>query len=265
MRAIQTNRKVTTGFRLLDKYTGGWVLPSLVLLSGDSGVGLTSLALTFSRMFMRGSEKELGVLYLSLKLDKKTLWDRFLSILSIIPIDQIREGKLDEDDQKCLDKAILESCDYKFHIEDRKYPSTSDVIQKIRDVCSRNPIGMVVIDYLQIAAYDDIKSSRAFEEIAKELKIVVIILLKKSEEFDPTCYLPTKVFDPAYGSLISRSDLILFLQDLEFEDPEKVARSQLFPQSLLISKNRFGPNKNLNVVFFRNTLNYGDPNRHDEI
>lgn len=263
MNSFQINRKITTGFRLLDKYTGGWVLPSLVLLSGESGVGLTSLALTFSKQFMRGSEKELGVLYLSLKLEKRVLWDKFLSNLSGISIDTIRGGKLDEMEKKILDEILLETCEYKFHIEDRKYLSTADIIHKIREVSSKNPVGMVVIDYLQLTAYDDIKASRALEEIAEELNIVVMILLKKSDEFDPTSYLPTEVFDPEYGSLISLSDLVIFLSDHEFEDPKSALEGKYHPQYLSISKNRFGPTKNLDVVFFKETLVYADPNRYD--
>ena len=263
MNTFQINRKVTTGFRLLDKYTGGWVLPSLVLLSGEAGVGITSLALKFSKSFMWGSENELGVLYFSLKLEKRILWNRLLSSSSGISIDKIREEDLYEDENKHLDEILLSICDYKLHIEDRKYLSTSDFVQKIREVCSKNPIGMVIIDYLQISDFDGDKSSQAWEKIAKEFNLVLIVLLKKSPEFLPTIYLDKEVFDPAYGSLVIRSDLVIFLSDHEFEDPESVAQQNALPQYLSISKNRFGPTKNLDVVFFRESLSYADPNRHD--
>lgn len=259
---IETSEIIGTGFRRLNEYIGGWHRPSLVLLTAETGIGLTSFALTLVKSFLRETNEEIRVLYFSLKLEKSEICRRLVSSHSGLSMEMIRSGELSEAEKEHLYLLADQLKKLPITIDDSKYLSISSITSKIREIHSLSNCGMVIIDFIQIAQCDDYKTSEILEQIAVELNLILIVLVKKNDDFNPQDDKIEGAFHAWYGNLLSRSDLILFLFKDELGNPDERIHKYFFPYQVLIAKNRYGMNKSFPVAFNSEICRFFDPDRH---
>lgn len=227
-----TSIRFYTGVFTFDQMTNGWKFPSMVLLSGGEDEYLTSSAITLSCNFLEQFKSELGVLYLSLKLEKTVLFDYFHKTYTYPPFGQEKDFRYEDEKADELKKSSL-------FIDDQKFISSNEIVDKIKQYNSNHKLGFVVIDFLQLANLDDIHASKALDEIAKELNLILLILVNKNQFYKPD--LNIHFLDSPYPSLVAISDIVLYLErshmEKKHDDTDDFSDFDGF--SIYVIKNRY--------------------------
>jgi len=95
---------IPSGIRALDKETGGWRSPDLVIIAGRPAMGKTALALTIAK----GSAKDgTGVALFSLEMSKSQLVQRLVCMEGKVNGQMARNGKLSQDDFRRRESFFL--------------------------------------------------------------------------------------------------------------------------------------------------------------
>jgi replicative DNA helicase len=183
---------VLTGFWILDKNTGGFRPGELIVICGRPSMGKTSFALDVSV----NAVPHVPVAFFSLEMSTEQLGQRLLAKKAAVDLRQIRAGRdLHKHQFDALVDAMGDICDYPLWFDDSSTLSPSQIRFRTRQICVRYkaPIGLVVVDYLQIASpsrkYDsrerEISSiSREMKQLSKDLNCPVILLSQLNRELE---------------------------------------------------------------------------------
>ncbi len=165
---------VTTGLRSLDMLTGGMEPGNLIIIGARPSMGKTAfalyLALAAAREFQterrqaaaaeaqrRGVElnldkapKSKAALFISLEMSTSQIGQRSLAESSGVPYQDMRSGRIDQDAFQKLFLAARQSDPPPLaHLVLRDARLTT-IRQAVRRFAARHPLGLVVIDYLQL-------------------------------------------------------------------------------------------------------------------
>jgi replicative DNA helicase len=174
---LQSKRKVSTGYRVLDNFFEGEGVGEgdLVVIGGRPAMGKTGFALNLSLNIFKKYGKE--ILYFSLNESADDLASKILSIESNIPLSQLCRGnKMDKESLEKVIKSIDEMKRMKINFKD-----TDDLtIEEIQSTCEKyngSDLGAIIIDDIQSINKSEIDSlDKSYEKILKTLKRVSIKL-----------------------------------------------------------------------------------------
>ncbi len=183
---------VTTGFSKLDNYTTGLHPGELIVICGRPGMGKTSFALDTAV----SAVKQTPVAFFSLEMGAEQIGQRLLAKQAKVDLRQLRAGhNLQKYQFDAILTAMGDLSDYPLFIDDSATLTPAQISFRARQtsVKSKNPIGLVVIDYLQIVSagrkYDsrerEISSiSREMKQLAKALNVPVVLLSQLNRELE---------------------------------------------------------------------------------
>ncbi|QDP19999.1 replicative DNA helicase [Sphingomonas xanthus] len=195
---------VTTGLEGINAKVGGLHKSDLVILAGRPGMGKTSLAtnMAFSaaQRFLRDVEdgieveKSAGapVAFFSLEMSADQLATRILAEQSGISSENLRMGKISQQEFRNLARASGELSSLPLYIDDTPGLTIASLRARARRLKRQKGIGMVVVDYLQLlqgsgkgTAGDNrvqeiSEISRGLKQLAKELDLPVVALSQLS-------------------------------------------------------------------------------------
>lgn len=182
---------ISTGFKCLDDRTGGFAPGDMIVLAGRTSMGKTAIALELA---WRAAMSRIGVFFASLEMSREQLVPRFYSSIlasrgNLVPYFDIRRGALTEEQfRECVSLAkefewlpieIAEK-------EARSTPRLRAAALRAQNVLARKgaPLGLVVIDYLQLledptarSPYEAVsRASGAVKSLAMDLQVPVIVL-----------------------------------------------------------------------------------------
>ena len=217
--------EMPTGFAYIDTLTRGWQRSDLVVIGAEPSQGKTSFALCTSLSVMKAG-KSVGII--SLEMSEQQLSDRYLSITSGVSTKEFRSHLAH------VTQAGSTFEKYKSHIADVTNNSVTHVLGLIRAAHIRHGIDIVIVDYIQLLADKNQKSreqevgqaARALKNIAKELKICVIILSQLSRPAKGHSHYPTMSRLRDSGQVEEAADLVIFIHrpeahgNEEFDDGE---------------------------------------------
>ena len=174
-----------TGFRELDKRSGGLQISDLIIIAADSSQGKTSFAIKVAM------NCNCPVAFYSMEMKKEQIAARMISIESGVPSNEILFSKLDSGQIIQIDKAVGRVADRPIYFDDRSTSSIETILASIRMMKIKYDIKGVVVDYLQILNVNmkgtnkeqqmgDV--ARRLKNIAKELDIWVIALSQLSRD-----------------------------------------------------------------------------------
>jgi len=168
----ESNYGVKTGFKSLDQITLGLQKTDLVLLAARPSVGKTAFALNIAVNASIYSKKK--VAFFSLEMSKEQLALRCVSLVSKIPIMDIKTGNLKSKDLKLIGKAYEKLLEAKIFIDDCTSQTTDELISKLILLKKEDSLDIAFIDYLQLIKPVKSKEIREFEvsEISRNLKII---------------------------------------------------------------------------------------------
>jgi len=275
--ASQKKRLLTgleTGFYKLDEMTSGIQNGDLVIIAGRPSMGKTAFALNLAvNVAVRN---QVPVAFFSLEMSKELLIQRLICSEARIPLRALRAGALTTDAWRRISAVCGLFYEIEFLIDDSPRLSVLDIRAKARRLKSQVPLGMIVIDYLQLiegvkesrsAARQEIISeiSRSLKALAKELNIPVVCLSQLSrspERRDPKRPVPQLADLRESGAIEQDADLVILLYRDEFyneNSPEKgMAR-------IIIAKQRNGPTGQFKLAFINEYMRFDNLTFEEEI
>ena len=247
---------VPSGFDELDDKTLGFQNGDLIILAARPSMGKTAFALNLVKNITIESapkEKKYSIAFISLEMPAQQLVERILSSTALVESKMIRTGKgLSGKDWKHLTTAsdlLKKSTTF---IYDSPKVTLQQIQNQLRQLCRREEIDIVIIDYLQLLGITDKKFNSRQEEIgnisrhlkllARELRIPIICLSQLSrsvEKRDNKRPIMSDLRDS--GAIEQDADLVMFLYR---DDYYKMKDDDFVPSNtaeLIISKHRNGP------------------------
>jgi replicative DNA helicase len=175
---------IPSGIDGFDSIVGGLFDTEMIVIAARPGMGKTGFALTIAKHVVDLGKR---VLVVSLEMGVTQILHRLVSMASGISISDIRNNKLTEYDRKRLKEYLEMFKTQGYHFENENKWSALSI--KIEEVCRREMIDLLVIDYLQLIQSGNGRGnresevsdvSRGIKALANRLKIPVIALSQLS-------------------------------------------------------------------------------------
>lgn len=180
---------VPTGYPSLDAITGGWQNSDLIILAARPAVGKTAFALNLAMNAAMDPRKPRGVAIFSLEMGNTQIVKRMLSCVTQVRLENISRGKMEDYEFAQLTQRMEPLAKAPIFIDDQAGLNIFELRAKCRRLKTKNDIGMIIIDYLQLMQGSDkagnreqeiSKISRELKMLAKELNVPVLALSQLS-------------------------------------------------------------------------------------
>lgn len=253
-------RGVKTGFRDLDTMTAGLQRSDLIILAARPAMGKTAFVTNLA--YNVATLNKQSVLFFSLEMSKEQLIDRMLADVSGVDAWNIRTGNLSDEDFSKLSEASGELAEAPLYIDDTPGLTVLEMRTKARRAAHNAPLGLVIVDYLQLMQASLKRSdgnrvqevseiSRGLKLLARELNVPVIALSQLSRTVESrTPQIPQLADLRESGSIEQDADIVTFIYREKYYNPE-TDRGDI--ADLIIAKHRNGPVGKVELYF--------DPNR----
>jgi replicative DNA helicase len=249
-------RGVPTGFPSLDKMLSGFQPSDLIILAARPSQGKTSLAIDMARR--AAVEHNIAVGVFSLEMSSQQLIDRMLSAQSQVDLWKLRTGKqLSSDDFDRISSALDTLSKAPIYIDDEAGKSVLAMRSAARRLKSEKNLGMIVIDYLQLATPAQSKNSdnmvqqvtelsRAMKAMARELNVPVLCLSQLSRAVESRGGRPRLSDLRDSGSIEQDADVVMFIHN---ESKYKDISERTNVTEILIEKHRNGATGMVELFF----------------
>ena len=261
---------VPTGFHKLDEITAGFQPENLIIVAARPGVGKTSWALNVASH--AALTHKLPVFVFSLEMSKSELIERLLAGEARIDSNRMRRGKIEYsewknkiypaaerirqapiliDDSPAVNILELRAKARRFRSDPRFFPPQKE---------GPPPLGLVVIDYLQLASglggrKDDSREreiaeiSRGLKALSKELHLPIIAVSQLNRSVEKREDKTPQLSDlRESGAIEQDADIILFIHRDEMYNADAGGRGKAL---LKIGKNRAGPVGEVDMTFIK--------------
>jgi replicative DNA helicase len=231
---------VTTGLDSLNGKTGGLHHSDLVILAGRPGMGKTALATNIAFNAARRMVQDLedgiaaeksagaGVAFFSLEMSADQLATRILAEQSGIPSENLRMGKISQQDFRNLARAAADLESLPLYIDDTAGLTIAALRTRARRLKRQKGVGLIVVDYLQLLQGTGRNSnenrvneiseiSRGLKTLAKELNVPVLALSQLSRAVEQREDKRPQLSDlRESGSIEQDADIVLFVYREEY-------------------------------------------------
>ena len=268
---------VPTGLTDLDDRLGGLHNQDLVIIGGRPSMGKTALATNIAFHAAKNiQDKGLksSVAFFSLEMSSEQLSTRILSEQSRIKSNDIRRGKISEEQ---FDKFIETSkniSELPLYIDETPAISIAAISNRARRIKRLFGCELVVVDYIQLMKATNIRNDGRVQEIseitqglkaiAKELNVPVLAVSQLSRAVEQRDDKKPQLSDlRESGSIEQDADVVMFVYReayyLERKEPRPATVEHAEWQAkmneisnlaeIMISKQRHGPTGNIKVEF----------------
>jgi len=250
---------IGTGFEGIDRLTGGFQRANLIVLAARPGVGKTSLALNIAHhiategVLVDGGQPAVAIF--SLEMSAEELGERLMCSSARVSSHKLRTGSLSPDDHAKLVQAagLLEKAD--IFIDDTAGLNMFELRTKARRLQAKQPLSLVIVDYLQLMAGDgradnrqqEVSNiSRSMKQLARELAVPVIAVSQLNRSPEARADKEPQLADlRESGAIEQDADMVMFI----YEDPSDPAAKGVV--KVKIAKHRNGPTGLVRLGFVR--------------
>jgi len=263
---------VMSGYRDLDGMTYGFHPGEMIVLAARPSVGKTSLAMNFAEhaMIPDGGRKPAGVLVFSLEMTAAQLAMRLICSRARVDMKRIRDRVISKQDSADIATTVKELKQAPLWIDDASSSTILDLRAKARRLHTKNPLGLVVVDYLQLIRGTDNRVqreqqiadiSRGMKGMAKELGVPVVVLSQLNRESEKENRDPRISDLRESGSIEQDADVVLLLHRPKKSDDDESVSEGGMPGDvehikLIIAKQRNGPIGDIDLTFVRRYTRY---------
>lgn len=256
-------RGVKTGWRDLDNKTAGLQKSDLIILAARPAMGKTAFVLNLAQNVAVHEKK--SVLFFSLEMGKDQLVDRMLASESGVDAWNIRTGNLSDEDFEKLGHAMGTLSEAPIFIDDTPGITVLEMRTKARREAQKQPLGLIVIDYLQLMSgsrggneFNRVQEvseiSRGLKLIAREMNVPVIALSQLSRSVESRSPQIPQLSDlRESGSIEQDADIVAFLYREDYYNPE-TDRQHI--TDLILAKHRNGPTGRIELYFHPEKLKF---------
>jgi len=256
-------RGIRTGYRDLDNMTAGLQRSDLIILAARPAMGKTTLVTNLA--YNVATVNKQSVLFFSLEMSKEQLVDRMLADASGVDAWNIRTGNLSDEDFSKLSEAMGEMAEAPIFIDDKPGLSVLEMRTKARRAAHDAPLGLIIVDYLQLMQGSSKSSegnrvqevseiSRGLKLIAREMNVPVIALSQLSRSVESRSpQIPQLADLRESGSIEQDADIVMFIYREAYYNPE-TERENI--TDLIIAKHRNGPVGKVELYFHPERLRF---------
>ena len=260
-------RGVPTGFRDIDNTLAGLQQSDLLILAARPSMGKSTLAMNIAHNVATKAEQ--SVLVFSLEMSKEQLVDRLLAAEAGIDAWNIRTGNLSDADFEKLGQAMGTLSEAPIYIDDTPGISVLEMRTKARREQHKRPLGMIIVDYLQLMSgsvstgdnrvQEISEISRGLKAMARELNVPLMALSQLSRSVENRSpQIPQLADLRESGSIEQDADVVMFIYREDYYNPE-TERQHI--TDLLIKKHRNGPTGSVELYFHPDLLQFRDIDR----
>lgn len=253
-------RGISTGIADVDNFTTGFNPGEVWYVGGRPGHGKSALLLKLSLNVAKDGN---GILIFNREMGVNDINERIVSIISQVPLQDIRLGKVTEEQIGPLQRAEKIVENLPIYIDNSFTRGVDYIIATIRKYHQLYDIKVVGVDYIQLIVERTTESvhllgaaSRAFKLLANELGITIIILSQLNREVEKREDKRPIMSDLRQsGNMEEDADIMIGLYRDEMYLPNSPAAGTL---EFLIRKSRNGPTGIVLLRFDGETVNITD-------
>ena len=263
---------ISTGFPDLDKMIFGMHGSELLILAARPSMGKTSLALNIAENVAFGSRGQdpMPVAVFSLEMSAEALARRMVCGRAGVSNFKLSSGMVGQKDHAQLMRAAEELSKVQLFVDDTAGLEVPDLRARARRLKKRHNIGLVVVDYLGQMHYSKYSReglqretaaiSQAMKEMAKELKIPVLVLSqlnRAAETRDAKSGIPKLSDLRDSGAIEQDADVVMLLRrPSRYKDDPEAAQEHL--AIVDVAKHRNGPTGIVKLYFDGDLTRFGN-------
>ena len=268
---------IPTGLSDLDEKLGGLHKSDLVILAGRPSMGKTALATNIAfnaSQYILSRQEKSCVAFFSLEMSSEQLSTRILSEQARIRSDDIRRGKVTEEEINRYIETSRNIYDLPLFIDETPAITIAALSNRARRIKRLHGLGLIVVDYIQLMRSSTNKNEGRVQEIseitqglkalAKELSVPVLALSQLSRAVEQRDDKQPQLADlRESGSIEQDADVVMFVYReayyLERKQPKLNSIEHAEWQSkmndvngladIILGKQRHGPTGTVKVEF----------------
>jgi len=267
---------VPTGLKDLDDRLGGLHKSDLLIIAGRPSMGKTALATNIAfnaSKKIQDDNRQSCVAFFSLEMSSEQLSTRILAEQSRIKSNDIRRGRISEDQFDKFLETSKNIAELPLFIDETPAISIAALSNRARRIKRIHGLDLVVVDYIQLMRAANTKDGRVQEiseitqglkAIAKELSVPVVALSQLSRAVEQRDDKKPQLSDlRESGSIEQDADVVMFVYReayyLERKEPRPATVEHAEWQAkmnevsslaeIIIGKQRHGPTGNIMLEF----------------
>ncbi|MDR1856220.1 MAG: replicative DNA helicase [Desulfovibrio sp.] len=241
---------VTTGFQQLDRLTAGLQKTDLIIIAARPSMGKTAFGLNIA--LHAAVRKQVPTAVFSLEMSRQQLLTRMFAALGKVEMGRLRcPGMLNQDDWDSIQTVADDLSNAPLFIDDTPALSTLELRARARRLKSRENLGLVMVDYLQLMRasrrtdsreLEISEISRSLKALAKELDIPVVALAQLNRKLEDRQDKRPILSDlRESGAIEQDADVIMFIYREDVYTHAKPAdRPPVGQAEIIIGKQRNG-------------------------
>ncbi len=254
-----TARRAVTGIRPVTSVPVRCITvdsPDHLYLAGESMIPTHNTSFALGLAAHAALEASEPVLLFSLEMSHRELTQRLLCSEARVDATRMRNGRLLEADWPKISHAVGRLAEAQIFIDDNPRLTVMEIRAKARRLKSREGLGMIVVDYLQLMTgradsenrqVEVSEISRGLKILARELEIPVVALSQLSRGLETRADKRPILADlRESGSLEQDADVVIFLYRDELYNRESPDRGTA---EIIVAKHRNGPTGVTHLAF----------------
>ncbi len=257
---------VLTHFTDFDQMSGGLHNGELIILAARPSMGKTAFAMNIAEHV--SMKERAPVLFVSLEMNAIELVDRLLCSVAKVNGSRMRVGTITQDEHKRLLANAAEISLAPLYIDDTPSRTVSEVAAVARRISKQEklkggqPLGLIVIDYLQLLEPDNSKDprqeqvakiARRLKMLAREQNVPVLCLSQLNRQAeDSKDHRPRLSHLRESGAIEQDADVVMFVHREEYYRRPEEAAEFAGQAQIIIAKQRNGPIGDVDLVWERN-------------
>lgn len=250
--------RVRSGIGALDALLGGFNPSDLIIIAARTSMGKTALMLNLAKAAAVGQQETVAVF--SLEMSGEQVAQRLLASQSGVDLARLRLGLHNEQEETRIMHAHGALSSAAIYVDDSSLLQPGDLRSKLRRLQQERPVGLVVVDYLQLMQggrsenrVQEISGiTRALKQLARELDIAIVAGSQLSRATEQRAgHLPMLSDLRESGSIEQDADVVVFIhreevytrrEEWEATHPDR--NGDPYPQGvaqLIVAKHRNGP------------------------
>lgn len=208
-----------TGFKALDKVTGGFQKGQLTTIAVKPGMGKTAFLLSVANnMAVRNNY---AVAIFSAERSSRKMTSRLIESETGMSLEKLQNGKLKASEKDHMNSLVNGIAKARIFLDDTPGLSTADLLQKCRQLKLKHQADLIIIDYLELLSGDHSETgSRAeqlsaivqlIREVARELNLPILLFSQLPGLFPGFGTSPRPALKDLPVFLSEWSDVVLFL------------------------------------------------------
>jgi replicative DNA helicase len=255
---------VPTGFTDLDRLTGGLQPSDLIIIGARPSMGKTALCVSLAHASAMKHGTVVGMF--ALEMSAEQIVQRFMSIEAAVDQQRLRTGYIDDQEWDRIIAAAGALSEAPIYIDDTPGITTMEVRAKARRLAAQVPLGLIVIDYLQLMqgrgrgdgnrVQEISEISRSLKGLARELDVPVVALAQLSRGVESRQDHHPMLSDlRESGSIEQDADIVMFIYRDEVYNPSTDRHGIA---DIIIAKHRNGPVGQVSLRWLEQTARFVD-------